>query len=43
VELTIDSVTGIISLYTENKLTVGTHTATITVMLSNYASVAPAT
>ncbi len=32
-ELLINSATGAISLYTANKLTVGTHTATVTVGL----------
>jgi len=39
-ELTIDSSTGLISLYTSNSATVGTHAATVSVSLNNYASVA---
>jgi len=35
-ELTIGSSTGLISLYTANSATVGTHTATVTVSLSSY-------
>ena len=37
-ELTIDSATGLISLYTANSQTVGTHTATVSVSLANYAT-----
>ncbi len=37
-DLTIDSTTGVIQLYTANFNTVGTHTATVTVKLASYPS-----
>jgi hypothetical protein len=37
-ELTIDSLTGIISLYTANSVAIGTHTATVSAKLVNYAA-----
>lgn len=42
-ELTIDANTGLISLYTTNNAAVGTHTATVSVGLVNYPSIAQAT
>ena len=41
-ELFIDA-NGLISVYTANKLTVGTHSVTVTTKLQNYASIAAAT
>ena len=41
-ELFIDT-NGLISVYTANKLTVGTHSVTVTTGLQNYVSVASAT
>jgi len=38
-ELTIDANTGLISLYTANSATVGTHTVTVTATLTNYPTV----
>ena len=40
-ELTIDAYSGQISLYTENFLAIGTHTATVTVSLPSYQTVSP--
>jgi hypothetical protein len=42
-ELTIDATTGLISLHTANSATVGTHTATVTVILVNYPSLTQVT
>ena len=42
-ELTINANTGLISLYTANSATVGTHTATVTTKLANYPSVTQVT
>ena len=42
-ELTIDANTGLISLYTANNAAVGTHTATVSVGLVSYPSIAQAT
>ena len=41
-ELSVDA-NGLISVYTANKLTVGTHLVTVTITLQNYVSVAAAT
>jgi hypothetical protein len=38
-ELTVDSTTGLIKLYTANSNTVGTHTATVTVKLVSYPTI----
>ena len=38
-ELAINITTGLITLYTTNNLTVGTHTATLTVGLSDYPTI----
>ncbi len=42
-EITINSVTGTISLYTANTAAVGTHTATVTASLPNYSAIPPGT
>ena len=42
-ELTINAATGLISLYSANSAAVGTHTATITVILTNYPSITQVT
>jgi hypothetical protein len=39
VELTIDATTGLITVYTTNSATRGTHTATVTATLANYPTV----
>ena len=39
----VGTTTGLIQLYTGNKFTVGTHTATVTVKLASYAAVSAVT
>lgn len=42
-DLTIDPTSGVIRLYTANKATIGTHTATVTAKLANHDLVSPLT